>query len=167
MPISVCQHENGGTHFQIVPHKRYPHHNKQLDTFLMNIKTNPFYVLDENNNKPLHKLTLSNGNVVYSTHTSIMDLINDISPKNNTHDNIDQFHHSNKLHKRNNYHRIKPAIMKPKLTHKKTLKDNDHIKQRKIMHDLTNLPTLKHHNKKTENYEIKKFLEIKINKKKN
>ena len=91
MPISVCRQQNGATHIKVVTKIGHLNHKNQIDSFYASTHNNPFHLLDEENAKPLHKLLLSNGNIVYSTHKSITDLIkaltNDhhtiLAPKNN------------------------------------------------------------------------------------
>ena len=123
MPISVCQRENGATHLQIVTDKECSNYKEQLESFLNPTYNNPFHLLDEENIKPLHKLVLSNGNVVYSTHNSVIDLFHDLSTNSNTHTNLLQNNQmsNNELDNFNTYLSVTPAINKTKLANSKKL----------------------------------------------
>ena len=145
MPISVCRQQNGETQFNLVTKNGHPNHKTQLKSLHSSILNNPYHLLDEENSKPLHKLVLPNGNVVYSTHKSTSDLVKALH-NNNT--NLAQKHNLNfqnlgNAHSKNIF---SSTINKQEITHKTNISHNNSPKKCEVLNDITNSSTNTYHN---------------------
>ena len=111
MPIKVHRQENGQADFQIVTGTRKTDHHNQLHSLLSYHYNNPYHALDEENTKPLHKLKLPNGNIVYSTLDSIQALTEAISQNSYLSTNlVSHLHHNQHLDQSNELNTKKFAI---------------------------------------------------------
>lgn len=143
MPIAVHRQENGQTNFQIVTGKRHNTHHSQLQSLCKAHQVNPFYPLDDENLKPLQKFILPSNKIIFSTHTSIAEILNDISHNSPHQATLAQHKDTSspdldKLYPNKNK---TTAIKNVCPLHIKKPKHHQSSKHQKVLTDMTNLST--------------------------